>query len=112
MNIDQITEKAKKVAEQYAQEFNIEYTEDWFVMKLQEEFGEMVQQHLIRTHRTRRTPESDNAAKEALAEEIADVFCYVLLFAKWSGISVEQAVTKKWFKYLKEPSEKTAAKLS
>ncbi len=76
-------------------------------MKLQEEFGEMVQAHLIMTNRTRRKPETEERARDALAQEIADVFCYILLFAKSLDINVEQAVKDKWFAYL--PNQSPAA---
>ncbi len=100
MTIAEITEKARAVADQYAKTFHITYTDDWFLLKLQEELGEMTRAYLVRTQRTRRKTESDDEAKQALAEEIADVFSYVLIFAERSGIDIEEAVTKKWFKYL------------
>jgi NTP pyrophosphatase (non-canonical NTP hydrolase) len=54
MDIEQLTEKIQAVADQYSQKFSVEYSDDWFVMKLQEELGELVQAHLILSGRTRR----------------------------------------------------------
>lgn len=100
MTIPELTERVKLVADQYGKEFNVTYTDDWFLLKLQEELGEMTRAHLARTERTRHKPSSNQEATNALAEEIADVFSYVLIFAQRSGINIEEAVTKKWFKYL------------
>lgn len=95
-----MTETVKKVADRYAQNFNVKYDGDWFLLKLQEELGEMTQKYLIMTNRTRRKPDSEAEARAALAEEIADTFSYILLFADHVGINVEEAVKMKWFKYL------------
>ena len=105
MEVNEMTEKVKQVANQYAQNFGIKYDGDWFLLKLQEELGEMTQKYLIMTNRTRRKPESEEEAKAALAEEIADTFSYVLLFAEHVGVDVEQAVKDKWFKYLEKKKE-------
>lgn len=100
METNELSEKVKQVAEQYSKKFNVEYSGDWFLLKLQEELGEMTQKYLIMTNRTRRKPESEAEAKTALAEEIADLFGYILLFADEVGVDVEEAVKAKWFKYL------------
>lgn len=100
MNIQEITDKAHRVADLYSKEFSIEYTGDWFLLKLQEELGEMTRAHLMLTNRTRRKVSSEQEGKDALAEEIADVFAYILLFAKQMDVDIEDAITKKWFPYL------------
>lgn len=102
MDIKEITDKAHRVADQYSKEFNVQYTSDWFLLKLQEEFGEMTRAHLMLTNRTRRKISSEQEGKDALAEEIADVFAYILLFAKQMDINVEDAVAKKWFPFLEK----------
>lgn len=100
MEINELTNTVKQVAEGYSKKFDVPYDGDWFLLKLQEELGEMTQKYLIMTNRTRRKPESEAEARAALAEEIADTFSYVLLFADYVGADVEEAVKAKWFKYL------------
>lgn len=95
-----MTTMVRKVADRYAVDFGIAYDGDWFLLKLQEELGEMTQKYMILTDRTRRKPESEALGKEALAEEVADVLSYVLLFADRAGIDPEAAIRAKWFKYL------------
>lgn len=104
MELQQLTGTVKRVADEYSKNFGVKYDGDWFLLKLQEELGEMTQKYLIMTNRTRRKPESEAEAKAALAEEIADTFSYVLLFAEHVGVDVEQAVKDKWFKYLSQDS--------
>lgn len=100
MTIQEITEKAECVSDKYSKEFGIEYTSDWFLLKLQEEFGEIARAHLMLTNRTRRKIASEQEGRRALADEIADVFAYVLLFAKQMDIDIEEAITHKWFAHL------------
>lgn len=100
MEVNELTNTVKRIADGYSQKFGVKSDGDWFLLKLQEELGEMTQKYLIMTNRTRRKSESEAEAKAALAEEIADTFSYVLLFAEHVGIDVEEAVKNKWFKYL------------
>ena len=101
MNMKEITAKLRIVARQYEEEFGVQATPDWMLLKLQEELGEMTQDYLNLTGRNRRKPESDDVAKQDLAEEIADVLSFVLLFADAMEIDPEQEVKDKWFAYLK-----------
>ena len=103
--IPELTATLKRVAQQYSEEFGVTYNGDWFLLKLQEELGEMTQKYLIMTNRTRRKPESEELARAALAEEIADTFGYILLLAEHLDIDVEKAVLGKWLKYLNAAKE-------
>jgi len=105
MEVKELANTIQTVADNYAKDFDVPYSADWFVMKLQEELGELVQAHLILSHRTRRKPTSEVEARTRLAEEIADVFSYVLLFAHEVNIDIEAAVKEKWFSYLTQNQE-------
>ncbi|MFA6017903.1 MAG: pyrophosphatase [Patescibacteria group bacterium] len=103
MNLTEIAEKLQRVDDAYHKEFNISPAEnDWFLLKLQEELGELTQAYLNTTGRNRRSPESEEQGKRALAQEIADVTSYLLLFAERIDIDVEKAIQEKWFTYLHE----------
>lgn len=103
MNLGEITGKLQRVNNAYYKEFNIPPAEnDWFLLKLQEELGELAQAYLNATGRNRRAPESEEQGKRALAQELADVISYLLLFAGRIDIDVEKAIQKKWFTYLHE----------
>lgn len=102
MSLQSLTKKIKQVNDLYRKKFNVEQNGDWFLLKLQEEFGEMTQKYLMTTERTRKKFASAEEGRQALGEEVANMFCYLILFAKHVGIDLEEAVEKKWFKYLTE----------
>jgi NTP pyrophosphatase (non-canonical NTP hydrolase) len=101
MNLKEISEKLGRVSDIYAQKFEIRRDDDWFVLKIQEELGELSSAHLKLTQRARIGSETKNDLEQNLKDEIADVIALTLLFAKHKGIDVEQALENKWFKYLR-----------
>ena len=46
MNINHLTDKLETISLGYADKFDVERTADWFILKLTEEFGELVQSYL------------------------------------------------------------------
>lgn len=100
MNLKEITEQLSKVSDIYAEKFQIHRDDDWFVLKIQEELGELTSAHLKLTQRARAGEESKKALEANLKDEVADVIAMTMLFAKHKGIDVEQAIKDKWFQYL------------
>lgn len=88
------------VANIYADRCDIRRDRDWYLLKLQEEVGELVNAHLIRTSRSRRKL-SDEDATQKISDEIADVFAQLVLYAKNEGIDLPRALERKWFAWLK-----------
>lgn len=109
MNIKEITEWLQKVSDGYADRFNIKRDTDWFVLKIQEELGELVSTHLKLTDRGRREDEEPGKLLQNLEDEIADVIAMTLLFARHKGIDVEEAIRNKWFQYLSVVNAEAAA---
>lgn len=100
--IKSLTEQVGKVADGYAEKFNIKPDGDWYVLKLQEELGELIQAHLMATNRARRKNKTDQELREDLEKEIADVFGMVLLLAKYNNVDIEKALEKKWLVWNKK----------
>lgn len=100
MNLDEISEQLGKVIDIYAQKFGILRDDDWFVLKIQEELGELSSAYLKLTQRARVSEKSTQELEINLQEEIADVVAMTLLFARHRGINVEQAIKSKWFRHL------------
>jgi NTP pyrophosphatase (non-canonical NTP hydrolase) len=100
MNLNEISEQLGKVSDIYAEKFGIRRDDDWFVLKIQEELGELSSAYLKLTQRARVGEETQASLETNLKEEVADVIAMTLLFAKHKGIDVEQALKDKWFKYL------------
>ncbi len=100
MNLKEIEEKLKRVSDVYAEKFKIKRDQDWFILKIQEELGELSSAHLKLTERARTGEQTDVELQKNLRDEIADVIAMTMLFAHHKGIDVEQALKDKWFKYL------------
>ena len=100
MNLSEISDQLGKVSDIYAEKFGIRRDDDWFVLKIQEELGELSAAYLKLTQRARIGEDSQKRLDENLRHEIADVVAMTLLFAKHRGIDVEQAIKDKWFQHL------------
>lgn len=100
MEIKELTEKLSGICDIYIKEHKIEKSQDWFLLKIQEELGELSSAYLKLTQRGRVGSKSQAELETNLQEEIADVLGFVLLFARERGIDPEIALKNKWFKYL------------
>lgn len=100
MTLKEVEEKLKAVSDLYAGKFGIKRDDDWFVLKIQEELGELTAAHLKLTQRARVGDLSTEKLQQNLEDEIADVLAMTLLFAKHKGVDVETALKNKWFGYL------------
>jgi len=100
MNLNEISTQLARVSDIYAEKFEIRRDEDWFILKIQEELGELSSAYLKLTQRARVGQATQAELDKNLQEEVADVIAMTLLFAKHRGIDVEQAIKDKWFRYL------------
>ncbi len=105
MNLHELTEQLQKVSEIYAKKFDIKTNADWYVLKLQEELGELVASHLKLSQRARTGEKTPSELKKNFEEEIADVLAICLLLSKHQDIDVEQAIRNKWLQYLPDNSK-------
>lgn len=99
MNLEEITGKLSQVIEVYAKKFSIRCDDDWLLMKLQEELGELTSAYLKLTQRARRGDATAESLEKNFREEVADVLAITLLFAKARGIDPEKALQEKWFRH-------------
>lgn len=104
MDIEALSEQVEAVSAGYAAAFGIDRDEPWFLLKLQEEMGELTQAYLMLRGLARtkgRTPEERDAAFRA---EVADVFCHVLLLARAHDVDLPAEIGRKWLSRLEVPS--------
>ncbi len=101
MDIQEIQKKIATVSDNYAKHCSINRDDDWYILKLQEEVGELVQNYLSFTGRGRKREKTDEEIKTDFANELADVMGQVLLLAQHHNINIEEALERKWFTYLK-----------
>lgn len=81
----------------YGKKHNIRIDENFALLKLYEEVGELAQAVLI--HRKQSRPEkhvSPEISKKELAKELADIVGMAIVNAHLLGIDLEEAIDKKW----------------
>ena len=74
MDIETVTEKVEKVSEGYAAAFGIDRDATWFMLKLQEEVGELTQSFLRLTGQARTKGKTGGSWPPIFGAAIADVF--------------------------------------
>jgi NTP pyrophosphatase (non-canonical NTP hydrolase) len=96
MHLEELADEVQAVSDLYAGKHAIERTDTWFLLKLQEEVGELTQAFLMKTGQARDKGRSAAELDEDFRAEVADVFCQVLLPARHHAIDLEAAVAEKW----------------
>lgn len=91
--------RVAQVSDIYAERNGIRRDDDWFALKLQEELGELIAEHLRASGRGRQR--SDGPRDNAIADEAADLFAQLLLFCRHHNIDIAAALERKWFVHLK-----------
>jgi NTP pyrophosphatase (non-canonical NTP hydrolase) len=86
----------EEASKRYAAANGITRNDDWFILKLQEELGELTQVWMKLTDRGRKRGLSEAELREELANETADVLGHILLFAQKNGIDLAPAIARKW----------------
>ncbi|WP_283426505.1 hypothetical protein [Shimia sagamensis] len=88
----------------YAERFGIDRDATWYLAKLTEELGELQAAYLA-TKGAQRGAVSDDAARQNLEDESADLFGFLLVFAEWQGIDLADAFANKWGRHFQPPAE-------
>ena len=98
LGLSELGARIAQVSDIYAEHYGIDRSGDWYLLKLQEELGELTQAYLTVTGRSRKP--ADEGARESLAREMADVLGMLLLMARDEGIDLDAAVQDKWLSWL------------
>lgn len=99
-SLAELTELVSEVSDTYASRNDIARDDDWYLLKVQEEVGELAAEYLKATGRGRLKGADAPTVRQALEDETADLVAMVLLFARNNGIDLDAALERKWFKYL------------
>ncbi len=97
MDFNDMQEGVMQNAINYGKHYGVTISEDFALLKLYEEVGELAQAILI--HRKESRPEkhlSEADSKKAVARELADVVGMAMVNAKLLGIDLEGAIKEKW----------------
>jgi NTP pyrophosphatase (non-canonical NTP hydrolase) len=104
LNFTQTGAAVESVSQTYAAKFGINRTDVWFLLKLQEELGELTQAFVNLKGMSKDRGHSDADKRTAFAH--ACVLAHVLLLAQNEGVDLERAISAKWLGWA-EPSTVT-----
>lgn len=95
-----LTALVAEVSDTYASRNSIARDDDWYLLKVQEELGELTAEYLKSTARARHKGADAAGLRQALEDETADVLGMLLLFARANQIDLDAALERKWFRHL------------
>ncbi len=90
MDVHDLTEKIEKISENYSKKYQFERDSDWFVLKLQEEVGELIQAYLMVQRKARQKGKSKEQIRDDFENEVADVLAHTLFFAKHFHVDLDR----------------------
>lgn len=97
MELKEIQKQVSEVFLEHLKNDKIILSDDYLMLKIGEEFGELMQSYLIYKRRCRQEKYlPDEEAKKGLAKELADVIGLSFSIATILDIDLEQAINKKW----------------
>ncbi|MEI8411632.1 MULTISPECIES: pyrophosphatase [unclassified Kribbella] len=96
MDITELSERLEKLSVRYGEVLGFERDPDWFLLKLQEEMGELTQAYLQHTGRARAKGSTPDQIRAGFHQEFADVFCQLLLFARHHNVDLPAEIDRKW----------------
>ncbi len=99
-SLGELTDLVWEVSDTYASRNDIARDDDWYLLKVQEELGELVAEYLKTTGRGRLKGADSATIRQAMEDEAADVLAMLLLFARNNDIDLDAALERKWFQYL------------
>ena len=95
-HLDELAARFEQASRNYAAANNIERDDDWFVLKMQEELGELTQMWIKLSGRGRRRGMDETALRRELTDETADLFGHLLLFIRRHDLKMADAIKRKW----------------
>ncbi len=96
MQIEHLQREVESVSDFYARRHIIDRTDDWFMLKLNEEVGELTQAYLARAGQSRDKGRTHVELEDDFRGEVADVLAQVLLIAERFKIDLAREVKRKW----------------
>lgn len=94
--LDVLQKRFEEASRSYCEANDLERDQDWFMLKLQEEVGELSQAWNKLCGRGRRRGKTDNELFRDFEDEAADVLGHILLISEASGMDLRSAIQRKW----------------
>ena len=101
MDLRRLAEDVETISSRYAAHYEIDRDDAWYLLKLQEEVGELTQAYLMRNGQARAKGRSAEDLEAGFRAEMADVLCQLLLMAQHHGVDIEDEVDRKWLHRLR-----------
>ncbi|MEL6920136.1 MAG: MazG nucleotide pyrophosphohydrolase domain-containing protein [Pseudomonadota bacterium] len=98
--LKQLQADSETVSQLYAKRCDITRDDDWQILKLQEEVGELASAYLRLTARGREKGATLAEIRTQFEDELADCLAQIVLIAERFDVDLDQAVDRKWFQYL------------
>ena len=102
--LDTLQRNFDQASQAYCEANGIVRDTDWFILKLQEEVGELTQAWNKVSGRGRRHGEPTDDLRRNLEDEAADVLGHVFLLAEAQGLDLRAAIARKWRFVVEEPT--------
>ncbi|WP_350277282.1 pyrophosphatase [Kribbella sp. HUAS MG21] len=99
MDLEKLAQRLEKISVGYGESLGFDRDPDWFLLKLQEEVGELTQAYLQHTGRARTKGATPAELRTAFHQEFADVLCQLLLFAQQHDVDLPAQIESKWLSY-------------
>jgi NTP pyrophosphatase (non-canonical NTP hydrolase) len=99
MDLDAASDAVESVSRVYADKFGLERTDEWFMLKLQEEIGELTQAFVDLKGMGRDRGSTADEKRHAFADECADVLAHLLLLARSQRVDIGDALETKWMRW-------------
>ena len=99
-SLSELGDLVARVSDIYAERNDIARDDDWYILKLTEELGELTAEHLKSTGRGRLKGATQKMVQQAKEDEAADVLAMLLLIARQNHIDLDAALERKWFSHL------------
>lgn len=99
MELRELTGRIEYISAGYADLHDVDRTDEWILLKLTEEVGELVQAHLTSSGQGRDRGTSPDEQRRATEDELADVLGMCLVFAHSQGIDLDEVIERKWLQH-------------
>jgi NTP pyrophosphatase (non-canonical NTP hydrolase) len=96
-SLAELSDLSVAVAEIYSDRFGVPKDASWALAKMMEEMGEVSGAWLALEGQSRK-----QAGPDDLADEVADLLGFLLVFAQRTGVDPAAALQRKWGKHLPE----------
>ncbi|MGW6277667.1 pyrophosphatase [Kribbella sp. NPDC055071] len=96
MDLTELSGRLEKLSIRYCEDLGFDRDPDWFLLKLQEEMGELTQAYLQHTGRARPKGLTPEEIRAGFHQEFADVFCQLLLLARQYDVDLPREIEQKW----------------